>query len=349
MDALLIDAWTAGVAAVPTRDEASVSAAREAVRERGREIGLPHEVVERVALAASELVTNQLVHARSGCFGVRAVARGGVPGLEIVAADGGRGIDDPARALAGPGPSKRSLGAGLAAARRATDELDVDVRAGEGTCVRARAFATPLPRGREVGILSRPLDKEPVSGDHAVVLRDGAVLLVAVIDGIGHGEAARDASDRAVAAVLDRGSAHPVTPHPTLLRSPSAVLHACHAALTGSRGAVMSAARVDDDAGHVEHAGAGNVTTRIDGFDRSKRFGASAATLGARGTKLRVVAETAAFERGDALVMFTDGLASRASLTETRHLLHEHPIVIAQRLMETFGRATDDALVLVVR
>src|SRR5579862_7060742 len=173
----------AGTIAVPTIDDASVAAAREAVREHGRAAGLPQEVVERMALAAGELVTNQLAHGRSGCFGVRAVSRSGVPGLELVAADAGGGIADPARALAGTGPpSRRSPGAGLAGARRAVLEMDIDVRHGEGTCVRARAFASVLARGREVGILGRPLKNHDVSGDHAVALREGARLIVAVID-----------------------------------------------------------------------------------------------------------------------------------------------------------------------
>jgi anti-sigma regulatory factor (Ser/Thr protein kinase) len=346
VDALLIDAWMEGLRSLPTRDDASVAVAREEVREIGRANLIPAEVVERVALAASELVTNQLAHGRRGRFGGRAITRSGVQGLEIVAADEGPGIADPRGALAGPGPSQRSLGAGLSGARRAVDEMDVDVRWPEGTCVRARAFASPLPRGREVGILGRTIAHEEASGDHAVVLRDGAVLLLVVVDGLGHGPHAREAADRAVAAILDRGSAG--GPHPALLRSPSALLETCDAALAGSRGAVIAVARVDEEAGQVEHAGVGNVTTRIDGLDRSRRLASSAATLGRRGGA-RAATETAALDRGDVIVLFTDGLTSRAGLAGERELLHEHPVVIAQHLMEQFGRSTDDALVLVAR
>ena len=38
-----------------------------------------------------------------------------------------------------------------------------------------------------------------------------------------------------------------------------------------------------------------------------------------------------------------------AALEDEPALLREHPIVIAQYLVETFGRETDDALVLVAR
>jgi len=153
VDALLSDAWLGalGSEALPTIDEASIAVARALVRERGAALGLGVIVVESLALAASELVANQLRHGRRGQFAVRAVARGGVPGLELCAADLGPGIADPRLALAGPGPSERSLGAGLSGARRMVHEMDLDVRWGQGTLVLARAFAEP----------ARAIDRDP--------------------------------------------------------------------------------------------------------------------------------------------------------------------------------------------
>ena len=339
MDEVLIDAWMAGTDAIPTIDEASVSLAREAVRAEGAALGLETTLVESVATAASELVWNHLRHARGGRFAVRPVRRAGVPGLEIVAADRGPGIAAPGAALAGPGPSPASLGAGLSAVRRMTHELDVDVRWGEGTCVRARAFAGPVPRRREVGILGRRLASEPVSGDHAVFVReDDGALVLAVIDGIGHGPLAQDASVAAAAAFL----AH-------LGKSPLLVLEACDAALVGTRGAVMAVARIDEQVNAAEHAGAGNITSRLEGFRSTRALATSTTTLGTRGQKRRPASETVTMAPGEALIMLTDGLSGRASLTERPDLLREHPIVIAEWLLATYGRGHDDALVLVAR
>jgi anti-sigma regulatory factor (Ser/Thr protein kinase) len=339
VDTVLISAWMAGTDALPTIDEASVSAARLSVRAAGA--GLDTALVESVALAASELVQNQLRHARRGQFAVLRVARGGVPGLEIIAADAGPGIASPTAALAGSarvGLSAPSLGEGLSAVRRMTQELDLDVRLGEGTCVRARAFAAPVARRREVGILGRGLREEPVSGDHAVFVRDEGALLLAVVDGLGHGPLARDASARAVETLLaHRGS------------SPLLLLAACDAALAGTRGAVMSAARIDEEAGTIEHAGAGNVTTRVERFRRSRALGSAATTLGTRGVKQKPMAETTAFAPDEALILFTDGLTSRASAAGDAGAFREHPIAIAERLLADYGRDNDDALVLVAR
>ena len=47
--------------------------------------------------------------------------------------------------------------------------------------------------------------------------------------------------------------------------------------------------------------------------------------------------------------MMTDGIVTKASIENDAMLLRMHPAAIAQRVLERFARATDDALVLVVR
>jgi hypothetical protein len=47
-------------------------------------------------------------------------------------------------------------------------------------------------------------------------------------------------------------------------------------------------------------------------------------------------------------VLFSDGVRSRVDLAGELDLLREHPVVVAQRVVERFGRPDDDVLVLVV-
>jgi len=338
MDALLMDAWMAGADAVPTIDAASAALARETVRERGAALGMPGAVVEGLAVAASELVHNQLAHARRGQVAIREVARAEIPGLEVVAADLGPGIAHPRLALEGPGPTARSLGAGLSGARRMVHELDVDVRWGQGSCLWARAFAEPVPRRREVGVLGRAFHEERVSGDHAVFARVRDVLVCAVIDGIGHGPLAADASAVAAATTLAR-----------IELPPTEILDACDAALQDTRGTVMAVLRLDEATDTLEHAGVGNVTARLEGHRSHRGFLGASATLGARGKRRSPVVETTSVAADEVIVVYTDGLTSRVSLADQPDLLREHPIVIAEHLLQTFARDTDDALVLVAR
>jgi anti-sigma regulatory factor (Ser/Thr protein kinase) len=314
-------------------DEASISLVREAIRRQSAASGLETARAEALVAAASELGHNQLAHARRGSMAVAPVHRAGVAGVEVVASDEGRGIADPTAAFRGEPRASGSLGVGLSAAHRLCDELDVDVRVGEGTWIAARKFAAPVPRS-EVGIFGRPIAGEPESGDDAAFVRTPDSLLVAVADGLGHGLEAREASTRAMAVVRGGGE-------------PRALLASAHQALQGTRGAVMAAARFDHAAALLTHAGAGNITSHLYRPRASRRFTTVACVLGARGPEPRLREDTDPLSSRPLLVMFTDGVSARADVSEDLELLRQHPVVIAHQLLVRHGRVTDDALVLV--
>ncbi len=336
----LVDRWLGGSPALIILDEASVAVAREAARAAGAAAGLDTVVRERLAAVISELGHNQRRHAGGGAIALRPVQRCGVAGVEIVAADRGPGIADPARALSGSlaGVSERGLGVGLSAVLRQSDEVDLDVRVGGGTCVRARIFAATVPRS-EIGIIGRAGPSDPISGDDALAVRDGDHLLVAVADGLGHGPAARDAAARAVAALLD----NPADSLPELLAR-------CDTRLTGTRGAVLSVARLELGRGLLEHAAIGNVATRVVSADGASRpLLAQNGTIGVGQARKRHHVETMAFAPPQLLIMVTDGVVTRVDLSQDLVLLRQHPMVIADALLTRFGRGTDDATVLVAR
>lgn len=341
MEALLIDEWLEDVGDAPTvavLDEASLTLVRQSVRDAGVAHGVPSEVVEPLVLVATELARNQLRHAVGGRVAVVPITRAGVPGLEIVAVDRGQGIADPAKALEGTPRVSGSLGVGLASACELADEVDVDVRLGEGTMIRARKHAGAVPRRRQVGVYGRPFPGELRSGDHACFRRNGDRLTVGVCDGLGHGNLAREASSAAVKAFHDHATASPLT-----------ILEACNLALHQTRGAVMGVARLAEDAGAIEVASVGNIGVQMVGLRKVHRFGGMSFVLGTPPSRVRKIAE----ERGplldEAVVLFSDGISSRLSIENDLELLRQHPVAIAQRIVEGYARPDDDVLVLVAR
>lgn len=344
MEAVLIDTWLDGLDATRTIDEASVSEARRLAREVAITQGFDDERRERLALVASELGTNQLRHARQGRFAATPISRGGVHGVELLFVDAGPGLADPATALRGAMRSTGSFGVGIASARDQADEMDFDVRLNEGTCIRARMFASPAPRRREVGIYGRPHEGEPKSGDHALFVRDGDALVLAVCDALGHGPAANAAARIAVATVAEHRR-----------ESPRTIMEACHRSMAGSRGAVLDVLRVEEDRptdttpSPFELASVGNISVEVARGRDTRRFGATSFVVGAPQKGWRMHAESSTLEPAEVLVVSTDGIPSRVTLAGDPALLVEPPIVIAQRLVEAHGRATDDVLVLVVR
>lgn len=339
METTHLTAWIGDAETIPILDDASISVAREYVRKLGGEYGLPREVIESIAVAASELARNHLLHARGGRFAARPIERCGVRGLELIAADRGPGLSDPTGALDGTISTGGGLGSGLAGVQRFMDELDFDIRLDEGTCIWARKFAAPVPYGSQVAILGRPCEGERESGDDAAFVRHDDSLTIGVVDGLGHGILARDVAAPAAALLRSRAELSPVE-----------ILRAVDEALSGARGAVMAVARVDRMLAQFEHAGVGDVRTHLYRPRECHRFSQVPGVLGAaeqRGRKW--VIEREPMQNHDVIVMFSDGLTTRVDISGELQLLRRHPIVIAAHLLEKFGRSNDDALVLVTR
>src|SRR2546426_3567889 len=100
----------------------------------------------------------------------------------------------------------------------------------------------------EWGVATLALPGQAQSGDLHLVKPIGTGVLVAVVDGLGHGAEAATAAQAAVAA-LER--------HAT--ESPIALIERCHRALKGTRGAVMSVAVFGRPQRSVTGVGGGDV------------------------------------------------------------------------------------------
>jgi anti-sigma regulatory factor (Ser/Thr protein kinase) len=346
MGSFLSDARLNGAEATPILDAASVAVVCQQVRERGASLGLPETVTGHLVNIASELGHNQLAHARHGSIVLHALTRDGIPGLEVIASDEGLGICAPSEVLRGvpriPNSSdpalRKSLGVGLAAVLEHADEADFDVRIGEGTCVWARKFAAEVPRRRQIGIYGRPYPGESISGDDAAFVRDDDLLLVGLADGLGHGQPARTAARLAIDTLRRERAA-----------SLERILMSAHGELQQTRGAVFATARLHEPSGDLESAGIGNASARVCGPQLNRRFSGRSFVLGSRGQVRAPVTERQSIGLRDVLVLFSDGLSSRAELDKDLDLLREHPIIIAHQLVERFGRDNDDVLVLVAR
>jgi len=192
----------------------------------------------------------------------------------------------------------------------------------------------------EWAAVRRPHPGEDVCGDHPVALGvgDGAALF-GVIDGLGHGEGAAEAAQRA-AEVIDERRSEPL----------DAVMQSCHLALTETRGVAMTLARVDFDAGTMSWIGIGNVAADLVAKHPTGVEVRSSALLagGIVGYKMpqSVSTHQVPITPGDLLVISSDGIAQS-------HLdsidFAANASTIAEQLVDRYGRETDDALVLAAR
>ena len=190
----------------------------------------------------------------------------------------------------------------------------------------------------EWGVAARPLPGEHESGDHFLVKTFAEGAAIAVVDGLGHGAEAAAAARRAIATV----EAATRDPLPTLFRR-------CHEALLGSRGVVMSVAAISVGHSQLTWAGVGNVDACL--LRPHAEGGKVRTSLVTRGGVLGrevppLTPATLALDPGDLLVFATDGI--REGFLEVMSL-DDEPQRAASRILATYGKGTDDALVLVAK
>lgn len=186
----------------------------------------------------------------------------------------------------------------------------------------------------ERGVAELMHEGEGRTGDVAVFAPCRRGALVAVIDGLGHGGFAADAAEAAAAVVRER-----------VEDAPHDLLEACHRELRSTRGAVMTLAWFDLDAPVLEWTGVGNVEARL--VRAGARPDSPVVLGGVLGMNLpKVRLTTVALQPGDTVVLATDGVAADFSEAIDPGAGAQQ---IADRVIERYGKGTDDALVAVVR
>jgi phosphoserine phosphatase RsbX len=177
-----------------------------------------------------------------------------------------------------------------------------------------------------------------VSGDRYVIAPFSGGVLVAVIDGLGHGPEAASASN-AAARILEADAAGSIVE----------LVRRCHESLYRTRGVVMSLASFSAGESTMTWMGVGNVEGVLlrarPAPDRTREvINTRGGVIGYQLPPLR--ATTLPVSRGDMLIMATDGI--RSGFTQGLSLAYQ-PQKLADAILVQYGKPSDDALVVVVR
>src|SRR5919107_2395749 len=251
------------------KEEAHVGAARRGVRRFASRLGFSDDRLAELDIVVQEIGTNAVRYATGGGCLHWAETLGEEPGLELFYYDKGPGIYDLERALRDGVSTGGGLGSGFGAMRRLLDEFDAHSvpkgttrrlsnarRTTYGTVILGRKWADPAPEGeagrrragaRRVGSWSRPRPGEESNGDACFVSEHDGELLLAVVDGLGHGRGANEAASAAV-ETLEQWRGGP----------PQGLVLGVHEALRATRGAVMGAVVIHRARGSYVYAGVGN-------------------------------------------------------------------------------------------
>jgi negative regulator of sigma-B (phosphoserine phosphatase) len=190
----------------------------------------------------------------------------------------------------------------------------------------------------DYGVATVALSGESRSGDASLVQPFAGGVLLGVIDGLGHGPEAAEAAQVAVQTLREHAG-----------ESVIALARRCHTGLQRHRGAVMSIASLDAVESSMTWMGVGNVSGVLLRADETESLDREVLLLrsGVVGSALPPLrASVVPVFRGDTLILATDGIEEGFY---DKINIHDAPQNIADRILHSHGKGTDDALVLVAQ
>lgn len=317
-------------------DDSQVGTARRGIAEICRKHGLDETLAGKISIVATELGNNLARHAGGGEIIVRELPKGADCEIEILAIDHGPGVRNIAEALRDGYSTGGTAGTGLGAVKRLSNSFDIYTQAGKGTVVRS-FFGSPERVSKfEIGGISIALAGESACGDGWDIIESGTTTRVLLADGLGHGPFAEEAAREAIAVFRSMKSS-----------SPAAALDAMHLSLGKTRGAAASAVTIDPERGTLQSSGVGNVAMRVIHEDSAKNLVSDNGTLG--GMARKAADASSAWKADSMLVMHSDGVSSRWSLTEYPGVTPRHPSIIASLIYRDHRRERDDSTVVVLK
>ncbi len=317
--------------------------AGRAAREATLAAGLDEVAAEEMTLVARELASNLVRHAGGGLLIITPLEQDGRCGVQLTSEDMGPGLPNGDQAFEDGFSRAGSLGYGLGAVNRLSDEMEVcsPVESGAGTRIICRRWREKVdharsPRPLDVAAASLPRPGQKVNGDAFVIRSRNEHTLVGVIDGVGHGEHAR----RAAYAARGYIQRHDGQPLGDLFLG---VDRACRA----TRGVVMALARLDWRGASMNYASVGNIEARLRSPSEGRRFVVRRGILGFNAP--RAVVTDHPWADDEILVLHSDGLSATWDWQDEPGLWNQSAAAIARQILRRHGKNEDDATVLVVK
>lgn len=288
-------------------------------------------------LVASELVSNNVKHAAGRGMVQLWRQPGGM--LDLLSLDFGPGIENLATAEADGYSTSSTLGKGLGAIRRLSDESYIytqQVRAGQpkkwsGTVILARfnmnGEGGDAKSGFKFGLFSRSLSDERYNGDRIYLQKAGKLLRWLHLDGLGHGEEAQAATADLAAHLLN-------------FESPENMLAMVDKQLGTTRGAVAISGEIDLAKCNLRLSGVGDMHAHIYDQEQIQHIAFAPGILGREHRTATVM--QCDFGRKSVIVTASDGIRRNWDAANFAGLFHQHPQLIAYTLGNIMGRISDD-------
>lgn len=320
---------------VAVTDPSSVGQVRRVALLAGQRLGMDEMHAGELALLATEVSRNVLVHGGGGEVVVIGLKRGDKALARILGMDRGPGIPDIARAMTDGFSTSGTPGGGLGAIKRIASGFEL-FTSRTGTIVLVELGEEPAVDRLQIAGMAVPYPGERVSGDAWAYHNSDGRVLTMIADGLGHGWAAAEAAQEAIATFQARINA-----------APDEILGYIHDALRKTRGAVAGIAEIRPREGKMTFAGVGNISAVLVSPAKSQSLVSHNGTLGS--VAARIQPFHFEWTPESVLILHSDGLQTRWDLSNYAGVLSRHPAIIGGALLRDFRRQRDDASVVVVK
>jgi anti-sigma regulatory factor (Ser/Thr protein kinase) len=308
---------------------------KKEIHARAVAAGFSARRVGEVDIIVAELVTNLVKHASGGQILVKGVEEKGRKGIEILSIDNGPGMNDVNRMMSDGVSTTNTLGHGLGSIKRLADVFQVYSQKEWGTLALVRVFAKaaplnakPLPAEVRSVVLPKPGETE--CGDGFFCEMEGPVIRMFLGDGLGHGADAAHAVQAAGAAFLECTESDP----PEIIRY-------INERVRKTRGLVGTVALFDTQKMEWQLCGVGTIATRIITAASARNYMAYNGIIG-HNVPRTLNTQVIPWEKGQNLVMCSDGIRSRWDLARYPALLRHDLALLGAALIKDFARLTDD-------
>jgi anti-sigma regulatory factor (Ser/Thr protein kinase) len=295
----------------------------------------------QLGIIVTEAARNIATHAGQGEIILSGWTYDSIAGIDMLALDKGQGIENISTAMQDGYSTAGTPGNGLGAISRLAGTFQIYSSSSSGTAIFARVLRTAHDtesesRCYEMSTISIPITGETVCGDAWSAKRSPGRSLYIVADGLGHGSSAAEAAREAVRIF-----------HLVSQFEPDRILNEIHGALAKTRGAAVSVAEILHDKEILRYAGAGNIVGVICFGGKTRSLVSMNGTVGHAIGKIQQFSYP--WQPESALIMHSDGLATRWSVEQYPGLASRHPALLAGVLFRDFCRKRDDATILVSR
>lgn len=320
-----------------------VGEARRLATAFSNSVGFDETRTGHISIIVTELCTNLLKHAGSGRIILRSTQSAHLNGVEILALDQGPGINNVNESMRDGFSTSGSSGTGLGAIRRMSSVFDIYSTPNLGSAILSRvwrlASATqPIPslHKSDVGVVCLPIQGENECGDNWAIRPTTGRKIIMVIDGLGHGHSAAEASNAGY-EIFDKY--YDLTP--------AQILERMHSALRHTRGAAVAITEILLSQNLVRFAGVGNISARVISKTGVQNLVSHNGTVGMEARKM--VEFTYQWPAEGLLIMNSDGVNGHWNFDKYPGLRTRHPAIIAGVLFRDHQREGDDSTVVVYK